>query len=237
MLSQVWQLIPIAIGVMASPVAVMALIGILLSRHARSNGLAYLLGWVLCSANLLALAILIFTLADTSGALQDSWWIPVVHLVVGLICIGGALWIRRRARRLVRRVAEEGLDGVDAPVLRLPGLVRSVEEFTSLRSFLLGLGIFLSPMNIALVSAAAIEIVAAELPQSQALIVAGGFLAAAVVPVLIPVLTLLMGKERAQPMLAGLRSWILHHHGDLTVVILVVVGLLQLFRAFERWSS
>lgn len=237
MFSEVWQLIPIAIGVMASPVAVMALIGILLSRQARGNGVAYLLGWVLCSANLLALAILIFTVADASGALRDAAWVSIVHIVIGLICIGGGVWIRRRARRLVKRVTAAKGRGEAAAALRLPGLVRSVEEFSPLRSFLLGLGIFVSPMNVALVAAAAIEIVAADLPQSQLLVVAGAFLAATVVPVAIPVLALLVGREKAKPMLAGLRSWILHHHGDVTVVILIVIGLLQIARALERWVS
>lgn len=235
MFTEVWQLVPIAIGVMASPVAVMALIGILLSRDARRNGLVYLLGWILCSANLLALAILVFTLADASGSFHDAWWVPVVHLVVGLVCIGGAVWIHRRAGRLVARVAEENASGSPAVAPRLPGLVRSVERATPLRAFVLGLGIFLSPMNIALVAAAAMEIVAADLPESQVLIVTGGFLAATVVPVAIPVVTLVVGRESAQPMLSSLRSWILHHHGDLTVVILIVVGLLQFVRAIDGW--
>ncbi|MBT2485500.1 MULTISPECIES: hypothetical protein [unclassified Microbacterium] len=46
MFGALWQLIPVAIGVIASPVAVMALIGVLLSQNSRRNGAAFLAGWV-----------------------------------------------------------------------------------------------------------------------------------------------------------------------------------------------
>lgn len=46
MLGVIWEILPIALGVVASPVAVLALLGIMLSDDPRHNAVAYTLGWV-----------------------------------------------------------------------------------------------------------------------------------------------------------------------------------------------
>lgn len=234
----VWQLIPVALGVMASPVALMALIGILLSRHARRNGVAYLIGWVLCATVLLTVSILVFTAADAPGAFREADWVPVVHMTVGVVCVGGAVWILRRARRVVARVAAaETPDELAAASPQLPGLVRSVEGFTPGRSFLLGMGIFLSPMNIVLVAAAGIEIALATLPRPELLVLACGFLIAAAAPVAIPVFSVIARGEGAEMTLRRLRRWMLHRSGFLTAGVLSVVGALQIVNAVQGWVA
>lgn len=234
----VWQLIPVAIGVMASPVAVMALIGILLSRNSRRNGAAFLAGWVLSATVLLMAGLLVFSAAETPGAFRTAPWVPVVHAVIGLTCVGGALWTFFRARLVVARVAEARTpDELTEATPQLPGLVRSVARFTPGRSLLLGLGIFLTPMNIALVAAAAIGIVLARLPEPQLLLTVCGFLAAAAAPVAIPVFSVLARGEGADPMLRRLRRWMLHRSGYLTAAVLLLVGVLQFVKVLQGWLS
>lgn len=236
MVGALWQLIPVALGVMASPVAVMALVGILLSRDARRNGAAYLGGWLLSAAVLLAISIRAFAAADAPGAYREAPWVPFAHLIIGLVCVAGGLWTYFRARSVVARVSEARTpDDLAAAAPQLPGLVRSVARFTPGRSFLLGLGIFLTPMNIALVAAAGIGIVLATLPEPQLILAACGFLMAAAAPVAIPVFTVLARGERADPMLRRLREWMLHRSGYLTAGVLAAVGALQIVRAVGGW--
>lgn len=237
MIETVWQLAPVALGVMASPVAVMALIGILLSQDARRNGSAYLMGWVFCSSALTAASVAIFTAANATGAYREASWVPVVHLSVGVICVAGAVWTFTRARRLVARVAGTGAEDTESAVVpRMPGLVRSVEAVRPRRAFVLGIVIFLSPMNIALVAAAGIEMVLAELPPWQVMSMMVGFVIAASVPVALPVITVLARGDGADEMLRRLRSWMLQHHGYLSAGIFAGVGVLQLWKAVQGWA-
>ncbi|QDE34829.1 hypothetical protein FIV50_08505 [Microbacterium foliorum] len=236
MIETIWRLAPVALGVMASPVAVMALIGILLSRDARPNGSAYLMGWTLCCGALSAISVGIFTAMDATGAYREATWVPIVHFVVGLVCLGGAIWTFSRARRVMAHVAAANVPGEEVPSPpKLPGLIRSVESYTSRRAFLLGLVIFLSPMNIALVAAAGVEIAQAEMPLSQSIPMLLGFVVAAAAPVAIPVLSVLARGDRADPMLERLRLWMLHHNGYLSAAIFAAVGVLQVFKAAQGW--
>lgn len=238
MVGALWQLIPVALGVMASPVAVMALVGILLSRHARRNGVAYLMGWFASATVLLLIGILAFTAADAPGEFHEASWVPFVHISIAAVCLVGALWTFLRARLVVARVAAARTpDELAAATPQLPGLVRSVAGFTPGRSFLLGLGIFLTPMNIALVAGAAIAIVLATLPTLEVLLTAYGFLIAATAPVAIPVLFVLVRGDRADPMLRLLRQWMLRGSGFLTAGVLAAVGVLQIVRALQGWFA
>lgn len=237
MIGAIWQLVPVALGVMASPVAVMALVGILLSERPRRNGIAYLVGWSLCTAALLCVSLLVFRAADAPGAYREAAWVPVVHLLVGLVCVVGAAWTYARTRRVVRRVAAARTpDELAAATPQLPGLVRSVAGFTPIRSFFLGLGIFLTPMNVALVAAAGIAVVLAELSDLQAVLIILGFTAAAAAPVGIPVIAVLIRGEHAAPSLRRLKTWILHRNGYVSAGVLAVVGLLQVVKAVQGWT-
>ncbi|MBT2485501.1 GAP family protein [Microbacterium sp. ISL-108] len=186
----------------------------------------------------MTVGLLAFSAADTPGAFRSAPWVPIVHAVIGVVCTGGALWTFFRARLVVARVAEAHTpDELTAATPQLPGLVRSVERFTPGRSFLLGFGIFLTPMNIALVAAAAIGIVLARLPEPQLLLTVCGFLAAAAAPVAIPVFSVLARGEEADPMLRRLRRWMLHRSGFLTAAVLLLVGVLQFVKALQGWFS
>lgn len=238
MIATVWQLVPVALGVMASPVAVMALIGILLSRHARRNGTAYLSGWVLCSSVLTVISVIGFDAAGASGAYRQADWVPIVHAVVGAVCLGGAVWTFSRARKVVARIADARTPAETATATpQLPGLIRSVESYTPPRAFLFGLLVFLSPMNIALVAAAGIEIVLADLPLRQSIPTMIGFVVASAAPVAIPVITVLARGDGADPLLERLRSWMLRHNGYLSAGIFAAVGVLQIVKAVQGWLA
>lgn len=238
MIATVWQLLPVALGVMASPVAVMALIGILLSRNARRNGTAYLFGWVLCSSVLTVVSVAGFTAADASGAYRQADWVPIVHAVVGVICLGGAVWTFTRARKVVAQVARAHTPTeVAAAAPQLPGLIRSVADYTPARAFVLGLAIFLSPMNIALVAAAGVEIALADLTLNEAIPTMLGFVLASAALVAIPVITVLARGDDVDPLLERLRSWMLRHNGYLSAVIFTALGVLQLVKAVQGWLA
>lgn len=236
MIGAVWQLLPVALGVMASPLAVLGLVGILLSRQARRNGTAYLLGWTLATTLLLVAGIAIFAAADAIDGYKVAGWVPITHIVIGAVCILGAVWIFARARGVAAQLAAARTPAEFAAAApQLPGLVRGVAGFTPGRSVLLGFGIFLNPMNISLVAAAAMAIVhSTPLPWERASL-EFGFVVAAAAPVAIPVLVVLVRGRHADPMLRGLRRWMLKHNGYLSAAILLLVGALQIVKALQIW--
>lgn len=237
MIGAVWQLIPVALGVMASPLAVLGLIGILLSRRPRRNGIAYLAGWMLSIAFLLTAGILMLVAAGDMGPYRQPGWVAVLHFVIGAICLGGAGWIYLRARRVIELVAAARTpDELAAAAPQLPRLVRSVARYTPPRSFGLGAAIFLNPMNISLVAAAALAIIHTTPGGGERVMLGLGFVVAAAAPVAVPVLIVLFRRQRAEPMLRGLRRWMLKHNGYLSAGVLSIVGVLQIIKAVQVWA-
>ncbi|GGM33879.1 hypothetical protein GCM10010489_00820 [Microbacterium saperdae] len=91
----------------------------------------------------------------------------------------------------------------------------------------------MNPMNIALVAAAAISLVVSGLRPFPLVLIVCGFLVAAALPVAAPVLTVLIRGDKAEPMLRGLKQWMLHHNGYLSAAVLFIVGVLQVVKAIQ----
>lgn len=194
MLGVVWEILPIALGVVASPVAVLALLGIMLSDDARHNAVAYTLGWVSSVTVLLVFWAALFTAlgADSPGGPHLIG--RVLHVGVGLCCWAGAVFVYRRAQGMLERLAAARTpDELVAATPQLPGVLRSTEHYTLRRSYLLGAGVFgLNPTNVALVAATALNLLGSPLSATARLWVAVGFVAAAALPVLLPTLVLVI---------------------------------------------
>lgn len=234
MIQTIWQILPIALGVIASPIAVLAVLGIMLSDHPRRNATAYTAGWILAVAALLLLWVwLLGSLGvqpDGPGSVARA-----LHLIVALVCFGGSLFVYRRARGTLERLAAARTPAeLVAAAPQLPGLLRTTEHYTPARSFVLGATIFsLNPMNVSLVAATAIDLLASGLDPLHGTAVGAGFVLAAALPVLIPTLLLIIRGAAAEKPLRKLRTWVLHNNGFLSSSLLMLVGFMQLGRAFE----
>jgi len=66
------QLLPLAIGVALSPVPIIAVILMLFSARARSNGPAFLLGWLIGIGAVAAIALVSANAASVSGESEAS---------------------------------------------------------------------------------------------------------------------------------------------------------------------
>ena len=78
------DLLPLVIGVMLSPLAIMALVAILVSDRARVNGSFYLVGWVLGLSIVLAVSCWILLAIDIHTLPDAPLWIAWVRIVIGL---------------------------------------------------------------------------------------------------------------------------------------------------------
>ncbi|WP_163543930.1 GAP family protein [Occultella kanbiaonis] len=229
----IWELVPVVLGVVASPLAIMALVAVLLSRRARANGLTYLIGWAAAVILSLSIAYGVFGLLELGARHDPPMWVPIARLLLAAVLFSGAIWTYRRSRAQLRQMAAAATpEEVSAAAPQLPGWLQTVQDFSPLRSFALGLGIFvLNPVNMSCAIVAALDIRLASVGQGPSLGVLIGFAVVGILPMAIPVVLTYVRGERAEPTLAALRGWIAAHNGTLSVVLLVVVGFMQIQKA------
>jgi len=230
-----WGLVPIALGVIASPLAVMALLGVLLSHDARRTGTAYLVGWTLAIIISVLVCYALFEVLEVAAPSGPAPWVRVVHLCLALALAVGSVVTYRRARgALTRLAAARTPDEIAAATPQLPGILRSATRFTPSRALLVGCGIFLlNPLNLSLVIAAALEIAVSSSPPDQRVWLITGFIVAAAAPVAIPVSIVLIRGAKAAPMLERLRAWVVRNNGMVSAGLLLVVAVIQLGKALE----
>lgn len=230
-----WELIPIALGVIASPIAVMALLGVLLSKDARRTGTAYLTGWTSAIVVSILFWYLIFEILAVGEPREPVAWVRIVHLLLAIGLATGAVVTYRRARGALARIAAARTpDEIAAATPQLPGILRSATRFTPRRALVVGGGIFLlNPLNISLVIAAALEIALSPLAPVQRAWLIIGFIVAAASPVAVPVSMVLLRGENAAPVLERIRAWVARNNGMVSAGLLLVVAALQLGKALD----
>lgn len=223
-------LIPVALGVVLSPLAIMALVAVLLSRKARANGIAYLIGWFVGLAGLVALCLWLFRLFEVHELSEPPLWVPVVRLVLGLFLTGAAVWVYRKGRaHIVQMAAASSPEDVVAASPQLPGWLHSVESFRPGRTLLLGWGLFvLNPVDASCAVIAALDISLADVSTSAGVWVAAIFVVVGTLPIAVPVVYVVVRGAAAQPLLDRVRAWIAGNTHVLNAALLLVIGALQL---------
>ncbi len=201
MIDLIWDLLPVALGVVASPLAIMALVAVLLSRRARVNGLAYLCGWAVAVVVALGAAYAIFGALELEQRHDPPMWVAFARLVFAAVLFTGAVWTYRRAHAEVAKMATASTpEQIAAATPQLPGWLQKVGEFSPPRSFALGLGIFmLNPVNMSCALVAALDIRLAALASGPSLWTLLGFVLLSIVPMTIPVVLTIVKRERAEP--------------------------------------
>ena len=238
MIELIWTLVPVLLGVVASPLAVIALVAVLLSQNARRNGVTFLLGWsgaVLVSV-LLGYWLFGWLQVDLDAAAQP--WVPYVRLGAGVLLAVGAVWTYRRSKAKIRLMAAASSpkDVVEAAP-QLPGWLHSIDAFTAQRSLALGLGIFLlNPINVSCALIAALDIRLAGLEGTVSWTFVAVFVLLSIAPMAVPVYLVLAKGAQAEPFLAALRSWIAAHNGTLSTVFLGIIAFMQIQKALEAFA-
>ena len=223
-------LVPVALGVVLSPLAIMALVAVLLSHNARANGIAYLLGWFLGLAGLMALFLWLFPLLAVHERGEPPLWVPLLRLLVGLFLVGSAVWVYRKGRVHIARMAAASTPReVVAASPQLPGWLHSVESFRPGRTLLLGVGLFvLNPVDASCAIIAALDITLTGVDPTAGFWVAVVFIVVGTVPIALPVLYVIVRGQAAQPFLDLVRTWIAGNTHVLNAALLLVIGALQL---------
>ena len=206
------EILPLAIGVAISPVPIIAIVLMLGTPRARSNGLAFALGWI---AGLTIAGGALLALASGNSQEDDGGpetWVSIVKLVLGALFI----LLAARTWRGRPRAGQEAV---------LPKWMQAIDTFTTGKSF--GLGVLLSgvnPKNLALTIAAATTIAQTGISGGQAAGALGIFIFIGSLSILTPVAIYFAMGTRAAVILDELKAWMGAHNAAIMTVLLLVLG-------------
>jgi hypothetical protein len=206
------QSLPVAVGVLVSPLPIVAVVLMLVSERARANALAFVVGWFLAVlAVVLVVALLAGSAPDDDGG-PATWtgWLKIV-LGVLLLLLSVSQW-RGRPRAGTEPSA--------------PKWMAAIERFTPVRSA--GLAVLLgvvNPKNLLLVVSGGTAIAAAAPGDTSATIVAAlVFAVVASAGVVAPVVIYFSMGARAAGILDELKSWMIHNNAAIMAVLLLILG-------------
>ncbi|MBB5788981.1 GAP family protein [Jiangella mangrovi] len=202
--------LPLGVGVALSPLPIVAVVLMLGGTRGRSNGPAFLAGWLLGLAVVGTVVLLVAGALGPGDDGEPADWVSWVKLALGVLVLLLAL------RTWRTRPSDDG---------GLPGWMSALDSWTAGKAF--GLGAALSaanPKNLMLTIAAAAAIAQTGASAgSQAVALAVFVVIGGLGPGLPVVIDLVMGA-RAARLLAQLKSWLARHNAAVLTVVLLVIG-------------
>jgi len=206
------QILPLAIGVALSPVPMVAVILMLVTPRAGSNGPAFILGWLL---GLTIVGVLMLGLAGPAANDDGdpASWVSWLKLALGaaLLLLAAKQWRGRP-------------HGDEEPAA--PKWMGAIDGFTPVKA--LGAGAVLSaanPKNLLIAVGAAAAIAQTGIPGGEQAIAYAVFVIVGTIGVGAPVVIYFALGERAGPILDRLKQWMAHNNGVIMAVLLLVIGV------------
>lgn len=214
---QLSDLLPAALGIALSPFPIVAVILMLFSARAKTNGIAFVAGWV---AGLLLVggAMLLLGSGSTGTASEPSRSSLVVQLLLGLLLLAAAFRQWRGFR------AQSGEP-------EMPAWMRTIDDFSAGKAFVAGALLSgVNPKNLALNAAGVLTITQAGMSSQQEWVALIVFVLLASLTVAIPVIYYLVGGESSKAALTRMKVWLVANNSAVMAVLLLVFGI-KLFAA------
>ena len=211
------EMLPLAIGIAISPLAIVAVILILTTPRARTNGPAFLGGWLLALAVVGGVALVVTDAAESADTSGPRTIVAVLKIVLGVVLLVLA-WRGFRGRPA---------PGEEAP---LPKWMAALDRFTPGRSLAVG-ALFggVKPKNLILAAAAAAGIAESGLGGAQQVVVLLLLILVASVGIIAPVAVyFLLGEEKSARVLGGWKTWLQANNSAVMIVLFVVFGVVLL---------
>jgi threonine/homoserine/homoserine lactone efflux protein len=214
--SVVTEMIPLALVITLSPLSIIPAVLVLHSPRPRPAGLAYLIGW------LFALAALTAIFVEVSGLLggfdKPPKWASWARIAIGVALIVFGLW-----RWFTRHRSAHS-----------PPWMRALTTAEPARAGVSGVLLaVVNPKVVFICVAAGLAAGTAGLGFAATWAAAAFFVAVAASSVALPILAYALSGDRLERPLATLKDWMERHNAALVAAILVVIGMLVLYKGIH----
>ncbi|MCH9668901.1 MAG: GAP family protein [Actinomycetia bacterium] len=215
--STLTELIPLGLVVALSPLSIIPAVLVLHTPRPKATGLAFMAGWL---AGLAALTALFLTASDLAGGLGKSppSWASWLRIVVGiaLILFGVYRWATRKKSE------------------HMPGWMTKIGNLTPTKAAVTGAVLTAANVKVLLICAAAgLAIGSSGLGAPNVWFAEAWYVAVAGSTVALPILGYAVSGDRLDPALMRLKDWMERQHAVLIAAILVVIGLLVLYKGIH----
>ncbi|WP_123028051.1 GAP family protein [Mycolicibacterium stellerae] len=211
------ELIPLALVVALSPLSIIPAVLVLHTPRPRPTGLAFLAGWLF---GLAALTTIFVEVSSLAGGLKEKppGWASWARIVIGaaLIVFGLYRWFTRKKSD------------------HTPGWMNSMSKFTPLRAGLAAAALtVINPKVLFICAAAGLAIGSAGLRSPAVWAAEAWYVLFAGSTVAIPILAYAVVGDRLDEPLTRLKDWMERQHATLVAAILIVIGLLVLYKGIH----
>ncbi|ULE34329.1 GAP family protein [Mycobacterium sp. IDR2000157661] len=211
------ELIPLALVVALSPLSIIPAVLVLHTPRPRPTGLAFMTGWLV---GLTVLTIVFLQVSSLAGGREEKppGWASWLRIIVGaaLIVFGAYRWLMRHKSA------------------HMPRWMQGLGKLTPARAGVAGLALtVVNPKVLFICAAAGLAIGTAGADSAQEWLGVVWFVAVAGSTVALPVLGYAASGGRLDGPLTRLKGWMERQHATLVAVILVVIGLLVLYKGIH----
>ncbi len=212
MLDALSEMLPLAVALALSPLAIASVVLMLLSSRPRAASMAFLLGFLLAIVAVSAAGYLLAAALPHDGETSISAGWMLIALGIAAIVLAARQW-RSRPR--------------EGDELELPGWIAKVEAITTPSALVMG-AFFggLKPKNLLLSIGIGVSLEAAPVSTTEAAVVVIVVALIAALPIMVPVVASLVALDRLGAPLERLRSWLTQHNAAMVGAILLLVGVL-----------
>jgi threonine/homoserine/homoserine lactone efflux protein len=211
------ELIPLALVVALSPFSIIPAVLVLRTPRPRPSGLAFLVGWLVGLAALTSIFLVVSGLVGGLGGKPPGWasWLRIVVGVL-LVVLGIHRWLTRKK------------------AAHTPKWIQSLSKLTPPRAGAMGLGLtVVNPKVLFICAAAGLAIGTTGLGGTRVWLAVIWYVAVAGSTVALPILAYAVSGDRLDGPLARLNDWMERQHAVLVAAILVVIGLLVLYKGIH----
>lgn len=215
------ELIPLALVIALSPLSIIPAVLVLSTARPRPTGLAFLAGWVLGLTALTAVFLQLSNLIGGIGSRPPSWasWLRIIVGVL-LILWGTYRWFRRNSSE------------------HMPGWMARIGALTPAKAAATAAALtVLNPKVLFICAAAGLAIGSSGLDTPTVWAAVLWFVAVAASTVAVPTVAYAISGARLDPTLNRVRAWMERRHATLIAVILVVIGLLVLYKGIHALAG
>lgn len=207
------EALPLAIGIAISPVPIIAVILMLITPKAKTNGVAFLAGWLFGLAVVGTVVLVVAGGADVATSSGPSKAAGVVKLALGLLLLVAAY----------RRWRDRPGPGEEAP---LPKWMKALDRFTPIRALAVGAVLSgVNPKNLILTATAAAGIAQTGLSGIDQGVVLLVLVLVGSLGIIAPVGVYLGMGDRSAQVLDGWKTWLAANNTTVMMVLLTVFGV------------